>query len=112
LIFTEGVIKGRLTACRFVDVWATGPAKAFGLYPKKGTIAIGSDADLVMIDPTEVRTLDNSELHMKTDCYPFEGRQVNGSPVTTVLRGEIVVHDGQLKASEPSGQLIKRKFMT
>jgi dihydropyrimidinase len=56
--------------------------------------------------------LDSSELHMKTDCYPFEGWQVNGSPVTTVLRGEIVVQDGQLKGSEPLGQLIKRKFMT
>jgi dihydropyrimidinase len=112
LIFTEGVIKGRLTASRFVDVWATGPAKAFGLFPKKGTIAIGSDADLVMFDPAEVRTLDSSKLHMKTDCYPFEGWQVNGSPVTTVLRGEIIVHDGQLKGSEPLGQLIKRKFMT
>lgn len=110
LIFSEGVTKGRLTPPRFVDVWATGPAKAFGLFPQKGMIAIGSDADLVLIDPEVRRVLVSSDLHMRTDCYPFEGWEVRGSPVTTVLRGEVIVQDGELVCGAPAGRLVGRRI--
>jgi dihydropyrimidinase len=110
LILSEGVMKGRLTPCRFVDVWAAGPAKTFGLFPKKGAIAIGSDADLVLIDPEARRVLASSDFHMRTDCYPFEGWEVRGSLVTTVLRGEVIVQDGELNCSAPAGQLVERRI--
>jgi len=110
LLYTEGVVKGRLSLNRFVEVWATEPARLFGLYPRKGIIAVGSDADLVILDPNQRGTLQAAQLHMNTDCIPYEGWEVHGLPVTTILRGEVVVEEGQLSTEEPKGQLIDRRL--
>lgn len=110
LIYTEGVLMGRLTPNRFVSIWATEPAKTFGLFPRKGIIAVGSDADLVIFDPSIGQELRAEGLHMRTDCSPFEGRRVFGLPVTTVLRGEIVVDGGKLSTPKPIGTLVERRF--
>lgn len=108
LIFTEGVKNGRLSLERFVDVWATEPARAFGFYPRKGAIAVGSDADLVIFDPDQKGVLSAADLHMNTDCLPYEGWEVYGLTVTTILRGQIVVQEGQLVAGGPFGELVPR----
>lgn len=108
LIFSEGVGKGRLSMERFVDVWATTPAKTFGLHPRKGQIAIGSDADLILFDPAQEWTICAENLHMNTDCLPYEGWRVTGKLVMTILRGEVLVDQGQLVCDQPSGQLLRR----
>ncbi len=108
LIFSEGVLTGRLTLEKFVEVWASAPARAFGLYPRKGSIAVGSDADLVIFDPQRRTTLRAFDLHSQTDCTPYEGRTVAGLPLTTILRGNVVVDEGKLAVETPGGELIQR----
>ncbi len=109
LIFDRGVMGGRLSLERFVEVWSTAPARAFGLFPKKGIIAVGSDADLVVIDPEKRVTLRSSELHMNTDCLTYEGLEVRGWPETTVLRGRVLVEEGRLGGDQPMGMLVPRR---
>jgi dihydropyrimidinase len=106
--YTTGVRGGRLTLSRFVDIWSTGPARAFGLYPRKGLIAVGSDADLTLIDPAKTSMLRASELNMNSDCLPYEGWEVYGWPVTTILRGQVIAMDGSLVSQKPEGMLIPR----
>lgn len=110
LIYTEGVVKGRLSLSRFVEIWATEPARVFGLYPGKGIIAIGSDADLAILDPDRKGKLHAAELHMNTDCLPFEGWEIYGLPLTTILRGEVLVEEGRLLPREPKGKLVCRQL--
>jgi len=95
LLFSEGVGAGRLTLNQFVAACATNPARLFGLYPRKGTIAVGSDADLVILDPTWERTLSRSMLHQRVDYTPYEGWTVRGYPRTVLSRGRVVVRDGE-----------------
>ena len=83
-------------------------AKVFGLYPQKGIIAVGSDADLVILDPEQKSVLRASDLHMNSDCLPFEGSEVLGMPMTTILRGEVIIEQGQLKPANPPGELVSR----
>ena len=90
LIFSEGVSKGRLSLTRFVDVVATNPAKLVGLYPKKGVLAVGSDADIMIIDPQKEVTISQEMLHGKTDYTPFEGWKLQGYPVTSISRGQVL----------------------
>ncbi len=108
LIFSEGVVRGRLSLEQFVDIWATNPAKTFGLYPRKGVIAVGSDADLVILDPNQEMTIHAGELKMNTDCTPYDGRQVTGWPTGTILRGTLLVKDGKQIAKMPGGEFIPR----
>lgn len=108
LVYTAGVVKKRFSLSRFVSTWATEPAREFGLFPRKGVIAVGSDADLVILDPTLKTALRAEELHMNTDCLPYEGREVYGFPVTTVLRGQVVVDEGRLATETPKGKCIHR----
>ncbi len=110
LIFTKGVLEGRVTLERFVDMWSTQPAKLFGLYPRKGTIAVGADADFVIFDPRQKTTIHAADLQMQSDCLPYEGWEVFGLPVTTLLRGKVIVEEGVVKSEEPSGQWISRSF--
>ena len=109
LLFSEGVGKGRLSLNRFVEVCATAPAKLFGLYPRKGTIAVGSDADLVIFDPHKEVTLSYKTLHQNVDYCPFEGWKVRGYPTTVVSRGRIVVRDGEFVGQVGAGEFIPRK---
>jgi dihydropyrimidinase len=82
---------------------------AFGLFPQKGIIAVGSDADIVVIDPEKRVRLSSSALHMNSDCLPYEGLEVQGWPETVVLRGQVLAHEGQLQAAKPSGSLVPRR---
>jgi dihydropyrimidinase len=93
LLYSEGVLAGRITLQKFVELTATNPAKAYGLHPRKGTIAVGSDADLVVWDERDV-TIDNRALHHAVDYTPYEGMQLKAWPGLTLSRGE-VVWDGQ-----------------
>lgn len=109
LIYSEGVSKGRISLTRFVDVVATNPAKLVGLYPKKGVLALGSDADIMIIDPQKEVTISQTMLHGKTDYTPFEGWKLKGYPVTSISRGNILVHEGEVVAKPGSGEFLKRK---
>lgn len=103
LLFSEGVMKGRLSLPRFVELTAAGPARVYGLYPRKGAIAIGADADLTVWDPDREVTISNDLLHHAVDYTPYEGRTVTGWPVITMSRGEVVCRDGELLARKGRG---------
>jgi dihydropyrimidinase len=105
LLWSEGVLAGRMTPHRFVELTSTGPAKAYGLHPRKGTIAIGADADLVVWDEREF-VLDNAMLHHAVDYTPYEGMRLKAWPGLTLSRGE-VVWDGQFHARPGHGQLLE-----
>lgn len=96
LLFSEGVGKGRISLNRFVELTATNPAKMYGLHPRKGTIAIGADADVSIWDPEREVTITNSQLHHNVDYTPYEGRKVKGWPEMTFSRGVCVQKNGEL----------------
>ncbi len=98
ILFSEGVSKGRIDINTFVAVTATNHAKTYGLYPQKGTIAVGSDADIVLWDPKKRMTIANENQHHGADYTPYEGIAVEGWPVLTMVRGKTVVKDGALVA--------------
>ena len=108
LLFSEGVRKGRLSLNEFVALTSTNPAKIYGLHPRKGTIAIGSDADLALWDPDWERTITLSMLHDNMDYTPYEGRQVTGWPRTVISRGRIIVENETLFADRGSGHFLER----
>ncbi|HWB47505.1 MAG TPA: dihydropyrimidinase [Stellaceae bacterium] len=106
LLFSAGVRTGRLDLNRFVALTATNHARLYGLYPKKGTIAVGSDADICIWDPDREVHVSAAMLHDNTGYTPYEGRHVHGWPVTVISRGRIVVEDGALKAERGSGNFL------
>jgi len=108
MIHHFGVNEGRLTLNRMVDLLATQPARLFGLYPRKGTVAVGSDADLVIFDPERRETISASSHHSRCDYNMYEGTEVTGAPETVLLRGNVLVEDGELVASPGSGQFVRR----
>jgi dihydropyrimidinase len=108
ILFSEGVKKGRITLNQFVDLTSTRAAKLFGLYPKKGTIAVGVDADLVLFDPTVERVISAKKHHMAVDYNAFEGMKVTGEPISVLSRGEFVIRDKQFVGSPGAGQYVKR----
>ncbi|MFK7963985.1 MAG: dihydropyrimidinase [Burkholderiaceae bacterium] len=108
LLFTEGVGKGRMSLQAFVDLTSTQHAKIYGLYPRKGEIAVGSDADLAMWDPNAKRHITAEMLHDAVGYTPYEGRDLTGWPVTVLSRGDVIVHDGQLNAERGRGQYLAR----
>lgn len=107
MLFSEGVLGGRLSLERFVEVTSTSAARLFGLYPQKGTIALGSDADLVVWDPTTVRTIDGSQMRSMAGYSPYDGWQVRGWPRFTISRGEIVLDGTNLRAERGRGQWLR-----
>jgi dihydropyrimidinase len=109
VIYSEGVSRGRITLQTFVAAFATNPAKIFGLYPKKGTIAVGSDADLVLFDPRKVETIDERRLHSRAGYDPFHAFTITGVPVMTISRGEIIARDGALLSRRGRGQHLVRE---
>jgi dihydropyrimidinase len=108
LVYDGGVRPGRISLNRFVELTSTSPAKIFGLFPRKGTIAPGSDADIVVFDPGKQVTLSVKTLHMKVDYNPYEGRQVTGAPETVISRGRVIVDGGQFTGRAGSGSFLKR----
>jgi dihydropyrimidinase len=108
LVYDGGVRTGRITLHRFVELTATSPAKIFGLFPRKGTIAPGSDADLVVFDPERRVRLSAKTLHMKVDYNPYEGREVTGAADTVISRGRVIVDDGKFTGRAGGGSFLKR----
>jgi dihydropyrimidinase len=107
LLYSEGVLGGRITLQRFVELTATNPAKAYGLHPRKGTIAIGSDADLVIWDEGE-RTVRNTELHHAVDYTPYEGMGLRAWPGTTLAGGEVVWDGRNFHPRQGKGRYLQR----
>jgi dihydropyrimidinase len=109
LLFSEGVGKGRLSLNEFVALTSTNAAKIYGLHPRKGTIAVGSDADIAIWDPNWKRTITRSILHDNMDYTPYEGMEVTGWPKTVINRGRIVVEDETLLVARGSGEFLERQ---
>ena len=107
LLFSEGVSKGRIDVTTFVALAATNAAKLYGLYPRKGTIAVGSDADLVIWDKDREVVITNDLLHHNCDYTPYEGMQVRGWPVMVMSRGEVVVEEGKLQVEPGRGEFLR-----
>jgi len=108
LLWHEGVRAERLSLNRFVEVVATAPARLFGLYPRKGALAVGSDADLVLWDPERRSTLAAATHHSRVDYSPYEGREVVGGPETVLARGEVVVDRGRFLGRAGRGRFLPR----
>ena len=107
-MFSEGVNKGKISLNKFVEVTSTNAAKIFGMFPKKGTIAIGSDADIVLFDPNEKHTLSAKTHHMNVDYSAYEGWELNGKVKTVLLRGKVVIDDNECKVAKGYGQFVRR----
>jgi dihydropyrimidinase len=108
ILFSEGVGKGHIDLCQFVRLTATNPARLFGLAPRKGTIAPGADADLVLWDPSRKVTITNATMQHVIDYTPYEGMEVTGWPWATIRRGEVAMRDGKVLAPPGSGQFLPR----
>jgi dihydropyrimidinase len=103
-----GVREGRISMQRFVEVTSTNVAKLFGLYPRKGTIAVGSDADLVVWDPEKPRTLSAETHHSNIDYNAFEGTSVVGAPALVLVRGQVIVDGDELVGQPGAGRFVRR----
>jgi dihydropyrimidinase len=110
LLFSEGVLGKKISINKFVEVTSTNPAKIYGLYPKKGTISIGSDADIVIWDTGIEKKIKNSDLHHDTDYTPYEGMTVKCWPGTVISRGNVVVEDGKLLGKKGFGKFLKSEI--
>jgi dihydropyrimidinase len=109
LVFSGGVHGGRFSVNRFVELTSTAPAKLFGLYPRKGTIAIGSDADLVIFDPNDEHVISARTHHMRVDYSMFEGIKVKGVPKQVFSRGRLVIDQGKFVGKAGQGNFLKRQ---
>jgi dihydropyrimidinase len=108
LLFSEGVAKGRITPQKFVEVTSTNAAKIFGLFPRKGTISIGADADLIIFDPDKKHVISAATHHMNCDYSGYEGWEVTGKIKTVLLRGQVAIAAGEAKVGRGYGQFIRR----
>lgn len=108
LIYNGGVVENRISLNRFVELTSTAAAKMFGLFPRKGTIAVGSDADIVIFDPEKEHTLTLEAQHMNVDYCTYEGKKVKGFVETVLSRGRVVIENGECLVDKGSGQFLKR----
>jgi len=108
LVYDGGVRGKRISLNRFVELTSTSPAKIFGLFPRKGTIAPGSDADIVVFDPEKKVRLSVKTLHMKVDYNPYEGREITGATDTVISRGRVIVDGGTFTGKAGSGSFLQR----
>ena len=108
LIYDGGVVQNRITPNRFVELTSTAAAKIFGLFPRKGTIAVGSDADIVVFDPNREQTISAKTHHMRVDYSAYEGRKVRGVVETVLSRGAVVVEGGTFKGKAGDGRFLRR----
>lgn len=108
ILFSEGVVKGRIDLNRFVALTSTNHAKTYGLYPRKGTIAVGADADIAIWDPDKRVTITHDLLRDGSDYTPYEGREVTGWPILTMVRGQVVMRDGELVGTRGHGTYLPR----
>jgi dihydropyrimidinase len=112
LIYHHGVTQGRISLNRFVELTSTAAAKIFGLFPKKGTIAVGSDADIVIFDPNREQTISAATHHMRVDYSAYEGWRVKGVTETVLSRGRVIVENNEFKGKAGAGRFIKRGTFT
>src|SRR5215510_9374923 len=112
LIYHHGVTQGRISLNRFVELTSTAAAKIFGLFPKKGTIAVGSDADIVIFDPNREQTISAATHHMRVDYSAYEGWRVRGVTETVLSRGRVIVENNEFKGRAGAGRFIKRGTFT
>jgi dihydropyrimidinase len=108
MLFSAGVRTGRISLDRFVALTSANPARLFGLYPRKGTIAVGSDADLVVLDPRCSRVVDGATMRSRAGYSAYDGQRVDGWPRFTVSRGDVVYEDGQVLAEPGRGRWLCR----
>lgn len=108
LLFSEGVKKGKISLNKFVEVTSTNAAKIFGMYPQKGTIGVGCDADIVILDPNKKHTLSAKAHHMNVDYSAYEGWELTGKCDTILLRGQVAVENGETKVNKGYGKFVKR----
>jgi dihydropyrimidinase len=109
LVYSGGVHGGKFSPNRFVQLVSTAPAKLFGLYPRKGTVAVGSDADLIVFDADEEQTISVKTRHMRVDYSMFEGTRLKGVPKTVLSRGRVIVENGKFVGKVGAGEFLKRK---
>jgi dihydropyrimidinase len=112
LIYHHGVTQGRISLNRFVELTSTAAAKIFGLFPKKGTIAVGSDADIVIFDPNREQTISVATHHMRVDYSAYEGWRVRGVTETVLSRGRVIVENNEFQGKAGAGRFIKRGAFT
>jgi len=110
LLYSQGVLKGRISLNRLAQVTSFNPAKIFGLYPQKGDVKPGFDADLVIVDPEKEMLITPASMHGQVDYSPFEGLKVKGIVAATISRGEVVYKDGEIFGSPGRGKIIPRKI--
>ena len=108
LLFSEGVNKGKISLNKYVEITSTNAAKIFGMFPQKGTIGIGADADIVLFDPSEKHTISVQNHHMNTDYSAYEGWEVTGKVKTVLLRGNVAIDNNQCLIEKGYGKFIKR----
>jgi dihydropyrimidinase len=108
LMHDGGVVGGRITRERWVEIVSTAPAKIFGMYPKKGSITVGADADIVVYDPDKKRTISAKTHHMDVDYSCYEGRDVQGASEIVLSRGSVIVQNGEFTGKKGAGRFVKR----
>ena len=108
MLHDGGVVAGKITKERWVEVSSTAPARLFGMYPKKGSISVGADADIVVYDPNRKHTISAKTHHMDVDYSVYEGREVQGGSDVVLSRGSVIVQDGEFKGRKGAGRFIKR----
>jgi len=108
LLYNDGVLKGIISLNRMVEIASTNPAKVFGMYPKKGALLPGSDADIVIYDPNKEVTVDYKNMETNCDWSPYQGKKIKGYPHMTILRGKTVAKDGKCIGDKGYGKFIKR----
>jgi dihydropyrimidinase len=108
ILFSEGVSAGRISLNRFVELTSTNHAKMYGLYPRKGSIGVGFDADITLWDANRRETIQQENLHHGSDYTPWEGFKVTGWPVMTIARGEVVARDGVIVGKKGAGRILER----
>jgi dihydropyrimidinase len=109
IVYSEGVVKRGMSLARFAEVTSTNAARILGLYPRKGALAPGSDADIAIVDPSIRKTLTKDDFHV-SDYSPWEGWSIQGWPVTTILRGRVVVENWRMVSDRRDGKLVPRKI--
>ncbi|UAN53603.1 dihydropyrimidinase [Serratia sp. JSRIV002] len=109
LLFSHGVMSGRISPSRFVALTSSNPARLFGLWPRKGNLNPGADADVVIFDPRQSTAISHDRLHDKADYSPYEGFQCQGVPVLTMCRGEVVARNGEFTGRQGYGQFLRRR---